>query len=260
VGPQAREVIVVGAYKETVPVSVAEEILKEVRAAFEHEPRINLHRYPVRIAFSDGDLVLEGEMENIVAKKLALELAAAVPGVSGIVDRLRVAPAQPMGDGAIRDHVRDALLQEPVFENCRIRIWNKNQLETYREPSPDAAGVIEVAVEAGVVTLNGQVPSLSHKRLAGVLAWWVPGSRDVINGLDVVPPEEDNEDEITDAVGLVLDKDPFVNAAQIRVSTKNSIVTLEGLVANDTEKNMAEFDAWYVFGVDQVINTLAVRA
>jgi osmotically-inducible protein OsmY len=240
--------------------SIAREVLKEVRAALEHEPCINLHRYPVHIAFSDGDLVLEGEMENIVAKKLALELAAAVRGVSGIVDRLHVAPAQPMGDGAIRDHVRDALLQEPVFENCRIRVWDKNQLETWREPSSASAGVIEVAVEEGVVTLNGQVPSLSHKRLAGVLAWWVPGSRDVINGLDVVPPEEDNDDEITEAVSLVLEKDPFVNAGQIRVRTKNAIVTLEGLVANDTERDMAEYDAWYVFGVDKVINALAVLA
>ncbi|MBI3800115.1 MAG: BON domain-containing protein [Deltaproteobacteria bacterium] len=50
-----------------------------------------------------------------------------------------------------------------------------------------------------------------------------------------------------------------VNAAQIRVHTKNAIVTLEGLVANDTEKDMAEFDAWYVFGVDKVINALVVR-
>jgi osmotically-inducible protein OsmY len=246
--------------KETIPVPSAEDVLREVRAAFEHEPRINLHRYPVTITFSEGDPVLEGEMENIVAKKLALELAAAVPGVSGIVDRLRVAPALLMGDGAIRDHVRDALLQEPVFENCRLRVCDKNQAETYRDPSLEAAGVIEVAVEEGVVTLNGQVPSVAHKRLAGVLAWWVPGSRDVINGMDVVPPEEDNDDEITDAVGLVLEKDPFVNADQIRISTKNAFVTLEGLVANDTEKDMAEFDAWYVLGVDKVINALAVQA
>jgi osmotically-inducible protein OsmY len=241
-------------------VSITEEVVKKVRAAFEHEPRINLHHYPLHIAFSAGDLVLEGEVENIVAKKLALELAAAVSGVSGIIDRLHIAPAQPMGDGAIRDHVRNALLQEPVFENCRIRVWDKNRLETCKEPGSTVAGVIEIAVEDGLVTLNGQVPSLSHKRLAGVLAWWVPGSRDVINGLDVVPPEEDNDDEITEAVCLILAKDPFVNADQIHVHTKNSVVTLEGLVANDTEKDMAGFDAWYVFGVNKVINALAVRA
>ena len=58
----------------------------------------------------DGVLLLEGELENIAAKKLALEHAAAVGGVIGIVDRLRITPATPMGDGEICDHVRDALL------------------------------------------------------------------------------------------------------------------------------------------------------
>ncbi len=209
---------------------VTEEVLKEVRAAFAHEPRINLHRYPVHLALSNGDLIVEGEMEHVAAKKLALELAAAAPGINGIVDRLRVAPAQRMGDGAIRDHVRDALIQEPALETCTIRIWDKDQVDIVRESLRQPFGAIEVAVEEGVVTLNGQVPSLSHKRLAGVLGWWVPGSQDVINGLEVVPPEDDNDDEITDAVRLVLEKDPFVNADQIRVSTNNSIVTLEGLV------------------------------
>lgn len=31
---------------------VTEEVLKEVRAAFEHEPRINLHQYPVHMALA----------------------------------------------------------------------------------------------------------------------------------------------------------------------------------------------------------------
>ncbi|HEX5022545.1 MAG TPA: hypothetical protein VFX54_17890 [Candidatus Binatia bacterium] len=29
----------------------------------------------------------------------------------------------------------------------------------------------------------------THKRLAGVLAWWVPGTRDVVDGLEEVPAE-----------------------------------------------------------------------
>jgi osmotically-inducible protein OsmY len=95
--------------------------------------------------------------------------------------------------------------------------------------------------------------------LAGVLAWWVPGSRDVVNGLEEAPPEEDNDDEVTDAVRLVLEKDPFVNADQIRISTQNYVVTLEGLVLNKEVKEMAEFDAWYVFGVDKVVNKLIVE-
>jgi len=109
------------------------------------------------------------------------------------------------------------------------------------------------------VTLDGEVPGLESKRLAGVLAWWVPGSRDVVNGLGVSPPEEDSDGATTDAVRQALEKDPFVNAAQIRVTTRGGAVTLEGVVPSEAEKEMAEADAWYVFGVGNVTDRLAVE-
>ena len=237
--------------------SSKDEVLKRIRAALEHEPRVGLHRCPFVIDLGDdGTLTLEGEAENIAAKKLALELAASVPGVGGIVDRLRVVPAERMGDGAVRDHVRAALLEEPAFNNCGVAVRVKDRLENFRAPSATPPAYIEVAVDDGVVTLNGQVESLTHKRLAGLLAWWVPGSRDVVNGLEVVPPEDDSDDEITDAVRLALEKDPFVNPDRMRASTRNCVVTLDGFALNQEEKEMAEMDAWYIFGVDKVINQL----
>lgn len=226
----------------------------------EHEPRINLHRFPLAFELGDdGTLVLEGEAGNIAAKKLALELAASVPGVTGVVDRVRVAPARRMGDGQIRDHVRDALLEEAAFENFGIRVQAGNQWETVREPISVPASSIAVSVNDGVVTLNGLASSVSHKSLAGALAWWVPGSRDVINGIEISPPQEESDDEITEAVHLVLEKDPLINADTIRVGTRNAVVTLEGTAPSDSQKEMAEMDAWYVFGVDRVINRLKVR-
>jgi osmotically-inducible protein OsmY len=237
-----------------------EAICAQVRAALEHDPRINLHRYPVHLRCEDGILTMAGDVQDIRAKKLALELAAAVPGVDGVVDRLRVVPTRAMGDGAIRDHVRDALLQEPAFTTFAIGVQDQGRVVAVRPASGTPLGMIEVAVAEGVVTLNGEVPSLSHKRLAGVLAWWVPGSREVINGLAVEPPQADSDDEITDAVRLVLDKDRFVPADQIRVRTRGRVVTLEGIVANQTLCELAECDAWYVFGVDRVVNHLQVSA
>jgi osmotically-inducible protein OsmY len=71
-----------------------------------------------------------------------------------------------------------------------------------------------------------------------------------VNGLEVDPPEEDNDDEVRDAVRLVLEKDPFVNASQIKVSCRNFEVTLEGLVPKPLERAMAEAAAWYVFRVE----------
>jgi osmotically-inducible protein OsmY len=236
-----------------------EEILNAVQAAFAHEPRLDVQPYPVHMAVEGGVLTLEGEVEHIAAKKLALELAATVPGVQGIVDRLQVAPAVPMSDESIRAHVRNALYQEPAFASFALKVGDREGVDPVRPATQEPFGVIEVVVDGGVVTLDGQVPSLSHKRLAGVLAWWVPGSRDVINGLAVEPSQADSDDEITDAVRLVLEKDRFVPADHIRVETKERAVTLEGVVPSDSIKEMAEFDAWYVFGVDKVINQLAVQ-
>jgi len=236
-----------------------EAIVRQVRALWEHETRINLHRYPIAVTLSAGDLIVEGQVEHIIAKKRALELAASVVGIRGIVDRLRVTPAQAMEDGELCDHVRDALLQESALENCSIRLWDKGKLRTIQDRSASSSATIDVEINAGVVTLNGNVPSLTHKRIAGVLVWWVPGSRDVINGLEVVPVQDDNDDEITDAVRMVLQKNPFVDASQIAISTRTSVVTLTGSVRNPAEKQMAECDAWYVFGVDQVSNQLTVR-
>jgi osmotically-inducible protein OsmY len=211
----------------------------------------------VALSFADGVLTMEGEVAEVGAKKHALERAASVPGVEHIVDRLRVAPAREMGDAEIRDHVRDLL-------------WAETSLQPLlRAPPPPPAaeafgsevtlGTIGLSVEDGVVTLDGLVPSLGHKRLAGVLAWWVPGVRDVVNGLEVVPPEEDDDGEISDAVRLALEKDPLVDAGQVAVSTRRAAVTLTGVVRSEVERGAAERDAWCVFGVDEVRNEIEVR-
>jgi osmotically-inducible protein OsmY len=52
---------------------------------------------------------------------------------------------------------------------------------------------------------------------------------------------------------------PFVDASQARIGVHRAIVTLTGAVPCESEKKMAEFDAWYVFGVDGVINRIELR-
>ncbi len=236
----------------------SKQIVEAVRKALGGEKRIDLARHPLRLTWAAGDLTIQGEVADIAAKKLALERAAAVNGVEGIVDRLHVAAAEAMGDDQVRTLICDALQQDTSFAACTVSAWKNGKLDAVRAPTP-SEGMITVAVSDGVVTLDGEVRGLGLKRLAGVLAWWVPGSRDVINGLGVTPPEPDNDGEIIDAVRIALEKDPFVNADQIRVSTQDAVVVLNGLVPKTAEREMAEFDAWCVFGVDRVINRIGVR-
>lgn len=234
-------------------VAIIEQIIHELGA----ESRIDWQHFPLNLDWRQGVLTMQGECKNIIALKLTLEIAAGIPEVSGIVDRLTVTPAVLMGDNEISDHVVKALASDTTFSQCHLCSKVRKKTVIVQNP-PESQSRIEVLVADGIVTLDGEVPSLTHKRLAGMMAWWVPGSRLVNNGLGVEPFEQDNDDEISDALRIVLEKDPFIDPQQINIRTHNAVVTLSGLVFSLAELEMAEIDAWSLFGVDQVINQITV--
>jgi osmotically-inducible protein OsmY len=99
---------------------------------------------------------------------------------------------------------------------------------------------------------SGSQPARSDRdRLRVRPAQRVPGSRDVINGIAVDPPKNDSNDAIQEAVRLVLEKGPFVDASQLGVVVKHALVRLTGVASSEAEREMAEFDGWYVFGVQR---------
>jgi len=234
-----------------------ETMTRKVHAALEREPRINIHRFPIAISNADGVVLLEGELADVAAKKLALDPAASVGGVSGIVDRLRVVAGERRGDGAVRDSLARLLLESPEFRNCTIRS-HTNERDDVLRTAADGIGDIEISVADGIITLEGHVISQSHRRFAGVLAWWTPGRRDVVNSLAVRPDYEDRDDEITDVMRLVLEADSQVNADQIRPNCVNGVVMLDGNVPTAEQKRRAELDAWALYGVTRVVNRLSV--
>ncbi len=240
--------------------SEQESVVSQVRDALEREPRVQAHRHRIRVELDHGDVVLEGEVGSIAAKKIALERAAAVDGACDIVDRLRVAAGAHASDGEVRDGVCALLGAEAEFDGCVLRAWTGDGgVRLVRAPAP-ADGDIEVSVVGGVVTLDGVVGSLAHKRLAGVLAWWTAGCRDVVNALEVVPAEEDNDGEILDALGLVLEIDPLVQAGEITVRCHDAHIVLEGWARNEAERQRIELDAWALHAVAEVTNRLRTRS
>jgi osmotically-inducible protein OsmY len=178
--------------------------------------------------------------------------------VRGVVDRLRVASSERRGDGAIRDSLARFFLEEAEFRNCTLRSMTNNRGQVLREANGDAVGDIEFAVADAVVTLEGHVISLPRRLFAGVLAWWTPGRRDVINALEVRPHYDERDDEVTEALQIVLEADPMVDPSQIQPRCKSWVVTLQGSVPTEEQTRRAEMDAWYLSGVDRVINELQV--
>lgn len=245
----------------------ARAVTEAVLAALRSEPRLGATFRPEQLAFDgEGTLTLAAEVADVAAKTRALEAAARHPAVRYVVDRVRVTPAARMTDDEILAHLRTAFATEPALQGYAL-------CEAPAGPTPGVArfvpvsgavegagGRIDYEVRDGVVILNGAVPGLVAKRLAGAMAWWVPGVRDVVNALEAMPPEEDAPILIEEAVRVVLERDPWLEAGQIRVGVRGRVVRLTGLVASEAQRHMAEHDAWSVFGVDEVVNEIEVRA
>ena len=111
----------------------------------------------------DGVVTLTGTVNNITARRRAVELAAIVRGVRSVVDRIRVIPLWSVSDGSLRADVRNALLHDPATE----------------------AKQIDITVEGALVILKGNVDSWQERKLAGLIAGNVRGVREVVNLLEV---------------------------------------------------------------------------
>lgn len=192
--------------------------------------------FPIALRMENGSVVMEGMVEKVAEKKRALLIAMGMEEIEGVVDRIKVRPTIRMSDDEIRQHMTDALDQESALNGLKIN----------------------VGVADGVVDIEGEVWSLSHKRLAGVLAWWIPGTLDVINSLEVVPPENDSDGELSDAVLLALEKDRLVDAQSLSISSSDYVVTLNGVTGSEAEREAAEDDAWFTWGVNGVVNNIIV--
>lgn len=220
-------------------------------AALEKDADINLHESPIRVTYGSS-LRLEGEVANIIVKRKARRIAVQLSGLNDIEDHLRLRPGERRTGKALQDATVSSLSQEPAFRDIPVHDGAVGE--------PGGHDWIGVVVSDCVVRLDGQVGSLSHRRLAEVIAWWVPGCCDVHNHMRVRPAEKDNDDEISDAVRMVLEKDPMLHAETIGVRTHDRVVILEGSVHSDEQRRMAIYDCWYVPGVHDVRDHLQVQS
>jgi osmotically-inducible protein OsmY len=234
--------------------------VSDLYARLQHQLGLDARQQQVAIEMMGGVVVLDGEVDDISTKRRVARAAREAFGEDQVEDRLTVRPTQSREDGAISTTLCETLLQESVFRRFSMNLWRKEEMHMIRDVPANGEGHLDVIVDNGVVTLAGEVWSLSHARMAELLAWWTPGVRGVINRLAIVPDEQDNDDEISDAVRLALDKDPLVQSEQIRVTTRDQVVILEGLVRGSEERQMAELDVWYLgSAVAGVSNQIQVK-
>lgn len=242
-----------------MPAPVAEDLPVQLAGALERDTRVDTHQSSLKVWSQEGTVVLDGMVGDIASKRRARALAEEhVAGRWPVLDLIQVAPGEEEADEALRDQVAERLTSETAFSEYTLEVETGNELQTLQKAGPEGFG-IKAHVHGGVVTLSGRVGSLTHRRLAEVLVWWAAGSTLVRNELDVFPEQEDADNEITDAVRIVLEKDPLVHADNLKPGTAAGVVTLTGSVATNEEKHLAILDAWYVPGVWDVVDRIDVH-
>jgi osmotically-inducible protein OsmY len=236
------------------------EMVSAVRTALERCTDVNFHDCSIELTVHDTILVMTGEVHDIIAKRVAHLAAVRVLGVDRVLDELCVAPAARHSDVEIAGFLERLLMQESVFRDYPRQVVARAPAQQPGTGNAPRDLAISASVCDAVVTLEGTVGSLTHRRLADVLAWWTPGACGVRNFLHVVPDEQDTDAEVTDALRIILEKSSLLETAAIVVRVKDHKVTLDGVVASEEQRRMAEESAWYVLGVHGVDNRLQVRA
>ncbi len=216
------------------------DIQEAIGAALTRDPRVRSKSEGGAIAFrvQGGTVLLEGSTDSVISKRVAEQLVLQVEGVSRVENLIRVRAMPQRTDEVIAMHVRNALTEDPYLSERDIVI----------------------TVQGGVVTLSGHQDALAKKRLAGLVAWWVPGVTDVRNEIAVVPAEDDSDQEILTSIRVAFDKDKLVDALRFHVEVRDAHVTLFGLARSEAERNMAEEDIWMTWGVLGVDNRAEIES
>ena len=99
-----------------------DEMVSAVRAALERSPQLSGHSSRIALQVRDGVLVMSGEVENIIAKRLAHRAAVDSLGVNRVMDNLRVTPGERCSDAQIAGFLDGLLMQESAFRDYRIEV------------------------------------------------------------------------------------------------------------------------------------------
>ena len=161
-----------------------------------------------------------------------------------------------------------AVAKNQKFVSVSDRAWNRLEREVRHElvtlPFYGVFDNLAFKVDGGTVTLLGQVSRPTLKTDAERVVRSIEGVERVINRIEVLPlsPYDDRIRLATYRAiygNTALNRYALQAIPPIHIIVKNGNVTLEGVVANQGDKNIADIQARSVPGVFSVTNNLRVE-
>jgi osmotically-inducible protein OsmY len=237
------------------------EIKDALTDALIYDPRVI--SFKVTPEVDDGIVTLRGTVDNLKAKRAAVQDARNTVGVVWVANRIKVRPGEPLSDQKIEGKIRRALARDPFVQGYEI----------------------SVDVVNGTARLYGTVDSFFEKAQADDVASRVNGVIMVDNNLIVQedydryttnPYVDDwlydydwqndyrprfpvrSDRQIKRNIEKELFWSPFVDADDVNVAVDDGKATLTGSVDSWSEYNAAANNA-YEGGAVYVDNDLTVK-
>ncbi len=206
---------------KTDPTEITDEQIEQaIKDAYLWDPRV--YKFNPEISVSNGVVTLKGVVEDLRAKRAAVEDAKNTAGVWHVVNLITVEPQLDVEDMELQERVKAAFDRNPFLNDRTIKVYAFD----------------------GHVYLTGHVPFYYQKQRAEDVAAQVAGVREVTNELATEDAWVYKEDwELEGDVQRELFWNPLVDEADVNVRVDDGVVFLTGKVNNITEYKAAEEEA-----------------
>lgn len=211
------------------------EIQNDVLAELAFDPAIN--KADIGVSVRQGVVTLTGLVDSYYKKVQAEMAAKKISGVRAVAEDIQVgfSPENRKSDTEIAMAVAGALAHLSALEGLHI----------------------DIRVEHGDVTLQGNVEWHYQRKAAGDTVAALTGVHRIFNFISIIPkawPADLRQD-----INAALQRNAKLDPGNIFVEAHRGKVTLWGLVRSVSEREEAEQVCWQTAGVTEVQNELTIR-
>ena len=190
----------------------------------------------IAVSASDGTVTLRGTVGSLREKREARKAARRVFGVVSVDNQLqvRLMGDQRRADAELRGDVLQALMLDSLVPKT-----------------------VDAKVDDGFVTLTGTADWQYQRDEAEFVASNIVGALDVFDEIELEYPTSSAGD-VKESIGKAFKRNAAIDADDLRLTTDNGTVTIDGNVRSWAEHDEAIEAAWAAPGVTSVHDRMTV--
>ncbi len=210
------------------------QLQQDVQAELAWESSINAAN--IGVEARGGRVTLAGQVDSYAEKRNAETAAKRVAGVTALASEIEIAlPAPNQRNDA--DITRAAV-------------------DVLRATTALPGNAVQVTVDAGWITLSGQVDREHQRRAAARRIRHIEGVTGVSDRITVKPPTSPTD--VKADIEATLKRRAGAAVHGVSVEVHGADVTLRGTVGSWSEREMARHSAWGTLGVRDVVDKMTV--